>query len=426
MAIDFVGMFQFPPEVAKILSENENKIIVGVIILYTIGAYSGLEVGISSLDLFKRHRGLYFVSMQIASWGVVLDAIPSLVLFVVAAPQTKLGLTITAAIGWGCMVNAQHFVLYSRLHLILPDITRFRWIIWVIIINGVAVFVTMVTLTFGSGLGNDNFRFAIPIFTRTQVFMLQVPELIICTIYIREVRRALGPIIAIRGKEGRNVITHLIIINMILIFLSGVDIVTTVTVPTLADPSRTVLYGLKLKLEYAILKNLRSFLSSRTPCVFHRGGNGPRNGRDLEDAQSTDYRRRSSQLNVHAMLNSHNWPSYELVPSMPTPTLDALHTFESDPFASCFQSSMANSESRRKRQRDSLMGSTPDFHEVIRQTSIENMNLPASPAPTVVSFTSPGSPRSEHRFSTGGNTRGRTGSSETRSTIEAELLVAPK
>jgi hypothetical protein len=275
MAIDFVGMFQFPPEVAKILSETENKIIVGVIILYTIGAYSGLEVGISSLDLFKRHRGLYFVSMQIASWGVVLDAIPSLVLFVVAAPQTKLGLTITAAIGWGCMVNAQHFVLYSRLHLILPDITRFRWIIWVIIINGVAVFVTMVTLTFGSGLGNDNFRFAIPIFTRTQVFMLQVPELIICTIYIREVRRALGPIIAIRGKEGRNVITHLIIINMILIFLSGVDIVTTVTVPTLADPSRTVLYGLKLKLEYAILKNLRSFLSSRTPCVFHRGGMGP-------------------------------------------------------------------------------------------------------------------------------------------------------
>lgn len=37
------------------------------------------------------------------------------------------------------------------------------------------------------------------------------------------------------------------------------------------------------------------------------------------------------------------------------------------------------------------MGSTPDFHQVIRETS-SNENMPASPAPTMVSFTQGSSP----------------------------------
>lgn len=39
----------------------------------------------------------------------------------------------------------------------------------------------------------------------------------------------------------------------------------------------------------------------------------------------------------------------------------------------------------------SQMGSTPDFHQVIRETS-SNENMPASPAPTMVSFTPGSSP----------------------------------
>ncbi|KAJ5979820.1 hypothetical protein N7481_007118 [Penicillium waksmanii] len=390
MAIHFVGIPALPPEIAKML--RENLVIVEVIIMYTIGAFTALEVGISSLNLFKRHRGLYFWSMQISAWGILLHTIPSLVTFV--APKNLLASTIIASIGWGCMVNGQPLVLYSRLHLVVAGISRFRWILWMIIFNAIIVYVTMATLVFGVSVGHENFALSAFIWNRTHVFILHAQDLIICVIYIREARRALGPIIASRR---------------------------------FAAPMKTVIYGLKLKLEFAILNRLRSFLSSGTPYVFHGGDHGRGNRQDLNDSNSTTYRRHSSDLNIYTMVNADHRPPYDGVSSMPTPTpTPGLNTFEPDPFASCFQVTMANCESRRKREQESQMGSTHDFHEGIRETSSkDNMNLPASPAPTVASYTSPGSLRSE-RCSSGSNTRGRIGSSETRSTIEAELLVTPK
>lgn len=422
MAIHFVGIPALPPEIAKML--RENLVIVEVIIMYTIGAFTALEVGISSLNLFKRHRGLYFWSMQIAAWGIVLHTIPSLVMFV--DPKNILPSTIIASIGWGCMVNGQPLVLYSRLHLVVADISRFRWILWMIIINAFIIYVTMATLVFGFSVGHENFALPAFIWNRTHVFILHAQDLIICVIYIREARRALGPIMAIRGKEGKRVINHLIIISVIVILLNTLDVVITWRVAIFAAPMKTVIYGLKLKLEFAILNRLRSFLSSHTPYVFHGGGHGRGNRQDLDDSNSTTYRRHSSDLNIYNMVNADHRPPYDGMSSMPTPTpTPGLNTFEPDPFASCFQVSMANCEPRRKRQQETQMGSTPDFHEVSLEASNENVNLPASPAPTVALYTSPGSSRSE-RCSSDRNTRGRIGSSETRSTIEAELLVTPK
>lgn len=367
---------------------RENLIIVEVIVMYTIGASFALDVAISSLDLFKRRRNLYFVSMQIACWGILLECISSLVAFI--RSENQLSTIISAAIGRGCMINAQPMVLYSRLRLVVADINHFRWILWMIIITGVTLYIPVTTLNI---LDSQNAVLPALTFAQIQVVILHVQDLIICAIYIREAHRALKPIIAIRGKEGKCVISHLIFINVIVIILNTVDVVVIFKLALFEAPLKTIVYGVKLKLEFAILNKLRSFLSSNSPYVFHVSGRGRGNRQKLDDSESMDYRRRSNELNVYAMINADLRMPHDAVSSMPTPTPTpgGLNIFEPDPFASSFQVSMAKSESRRKREQESEMNSTPDFHEVIRETSSnDTMNLPTSPAPTVVSYTSPG------------------------------------
>ena len=138
-------MTSLPTNVGAILMENIS--IIQIVSMFSIGAYNALETGIVTFDSFKRYRGLYFWSMQFASWGILVHAIPAMARFISQA--SNLPTSIPFMIGWYAMVTGQAVVLYSRLHLVFSDVRKVRWALWMVITNACILHIPM-TVYFGS------------------------------------------------------------------------------------------------------------------------------------------------------------------------------------------------------------------------------------------------------------------------------------
>jgi hypothetical protein len=69
-----------PPKVGAILMENIS--IIQIVSMFSIGAYNALETGIVAFDTFKHYRSLYFWSIQVASWGILVHALPAMARFI--------------------------------------------------------------------------------------------------------------------------------------------------------------------------------------------------------------------------------------------------------------------------------------------------------------------------------------------------------
>lgn len=113
-------MPKLPSEVGTNL--RENIAVIGIVSMFSIGAYNALETVFITFDIVKNHRSLYFWSMQIASWGILVYALPAMACFLSHAPN--LPMSIPLLIGWYAMVTGQSVVLYSRLHLVVLDVSQ--------------------------------------------------------------------------------------------------------------------------------------------------------------------------------------------------------------------------------------------------------------------------------------------------------------
>ena len=173
-------MTSLPPQVGTILMENIS--IIEIVSMFSIGAYNALETGIVTFDTFKHYRGLYFWSMQVASWGILVNALPAMTRFVSQAPN--LTTSIPFMIGWYAMVTGQAVVLYSRLHLVVSDISKVRWVLWMIITNFCILHVPMTVLFFGLNRGDARFARPAAIYERIQLTGFCVQDFVICGIYI--------------------------------------------------------------------------------------------------------------------------------------------------------------------------------------------------------------------------------------------------
>ncbi|KAJ5900415.1 uncharacterized protein N7473_004485 [Penicillium subrubescens] len=90
-----------PPNVGTILIENIS--IIQIISMLSIGAYNALETGIAVFDLFKHYRGLYFWSMQVASWGILVHTILAMIRFL--SQSSNLAMSIPFILGWYAIVT---------------------------------------------------------------------------------------------------------------------------------------------------------------------------------------------------------------------------------------------------------------------------------------------------------------------------------
>ncbi|KAJ5691809.1 hypothetical protein N7462_001232 [Penicillium macrosclerotiorum] len=321
-----------PPELGDTLMNN--FVILEVVSMFAIRAYNALETGIVTFDTFKHYRGLYFYSMQVASWGILLHTIPAMVRFVSQAPNIPM--SILFVVGWYAMVTGQAVVLYSRLHLVVSDMVNVRWILWMIIINSLVFHVPMTALFFGLARGNTNLARPAAIFDRIQLTGFCIQETFICGIYIHEAIRALKPVIEIRGLEGRKVIINLIWVNALVVLMNVLLLIVEYKLHFITVSFKIVVYSVKLKLEFAVLNRLRSLTRLNT-CVCH---------------QEIPRRRRSSDVNIFEMIwaRSREIPGSEFTTSTPE-----LHIG-----TSC---------------RSSLPSSTHEFHQALRETSSNDNTL---------------------------------------------------
>ena len=262
-----------PPKVSAILMDNIS--IIQIVSMFSIGAYNAVETGIVTFDTFKHYRSLYFWSMQFASWGILVHAIPAMARFL--SQSSNLATSIPFIVGWYAMVTGQALVLYSRLHLVFADARKVRWVLWMILTNFCILHIPMTVLFFG--LNNGNARFAQPaaIFDRIQLTGFCIQDFVICGIYIYEAVRAFRLISAFRGRESRNAIIHLICINIIVVFVNILLLVAEYKLHYIQVSFKTVVYSVKLKLEFSVLNRL---CSVAVPCTCQSGSGEQRRSCD--------------------------------------------------------------------------------------------------------------------------------------------------
>ncbi|KAK4113278.1 hypothetical protein N656DRAFT_682168, partial [Canariomyces notabilis] len=241
-----------------------------------ISWYIGAEINTTLFLLFKRRRGLYFWSAALCSWGVVLQP-----LFIILADYgiwTNLSGSITMIyLTWFIMVVPQSWLLYSRLHLIAQYGTMLSWIKFILIFTSIVFSVptiVMGTIAQATSINPDLFRINLA-WDRVQLTVFFVQETALSLLYIFQARKYLrnssllskpytveptpgeetAP--ARATPETHQVLLHLVLANCLVIALDisllGVQYADLFYLQGAFKPC---VYGVKLKVEFAILNRL--------------------------------------------------------------------------------------------------------------------------------------------------------------------------
>jgi hypothetical protein len=230
---------------------------------FAISCFNVIEIVIHIFNIFKRRNGLFFWSMLVASLGIVVHAVAVLLRFFKLAPD--FAMCVVTIIGWYAMVTGQAVVLYSRLHLVVRDERKTRWVLVMIVTNVCILHFPVTVLFLGSNAGNPGpFLEPFIIYEKIQLTGFCIQEFIISGLYIWEATHALRPVLAIKSPKKRKVIRDLILINLLVVFL---DISLLVTEYTdnfhIQTTYKTAVYSIKLKMEFNILNQLLSVLQNR-------------------------------------------------------------------------------------------------------------------------------------------------------------------
>lgn len=113
-----------------------------------IALVNSLELQVRIWMTFKKRVGLYFWSLNVASLGVAVYALAFVFKFFKVI-QNDIISCVLITIGWWTMVTGQSLVLYSRLHLLVVDRKKLRWILYMICIDAVIFHLPTTVLTFG-------------------------------------------------------------------------------------------------------------------------------------------------------------------------------------------------------------------------------------------------------------------------------------
>lgn len=221
--------------------------------------YNALELNVQVFLTFKRHRGLYFWSLLISSWGCLLHALGFLLKFFTDV-NDYVSVTIIT-IGWYSMVTGQAVVLYSRLHLVVREQKVLRGVLAMIVIDAFCFHIPTTVLTYGSNSDkSEKFTVVFNVVERLQMTAFCLQEFIISGIYVFSTIRLLRPVY--HGRT-RKVMMQLIWINMIII---GMDVVLLVMEYgrnyEIEATLKAMVYSIKLKLEFAVLNQLMTLANS--------------------------------------------------------------------------------------------------------------------------------------------------------------------
>ena len=100
-------------------------------------------------------------------------------------------------------------------------------------------------------------RTVFSVYEKIQLTGFSIQESIIAGIYIWEASRTLKPILEFRGPKEKKIIQHLILVNVLVVAMDASLLVTEFTNNfEIQTTYKTVVYSIKLKLEFFVLNQL--------------------------------------------------------------------------------------------------------------------------------------------------------------------------
>ncbi|OAP64710.1 hypothetical protein AYL99_00682 [Fonsecaea erecta] len=229
--------------------------VTSVIVTLSIGLAfcNSLEMALLILTTFKRKAGLYFWSLALCNYGVVSYTLGITLSYFNLCDFWLSGLLLDS--GWLLMITCQSLVLYSRLGLILDNVTILRAVKWMIIINSVLIEAPTVILDWGHTYSrNPEFAQAYYYMEHIQMTIITLQELIISGLYVWKTINLLK---VISKENTRSMIWQLLAINIMIICMDTALVMLQYKRLQLYQESiKGFVYSVKLKLELNILSKL--------------------------------------------------------------------------------------------------------------------------------------------------------------------------
>lgn len=247
----------------------------------SLALYNVLELIIIIFTKFRKRSGLYFWSMLVATIGIAFNAVGYLLKFLhpgVGLASRYIYVTLVI-VGWSSMVTGQSVVLYSRLHLLLHNQLKLRFILGMIIFDAIVCHVPIAVLFYCVN-SEDQDPYIIPysIYEKVQLSIFFLQECIISFVYIHESWKFLqARHLAFepnhKSLDGRKIMYWLMMINVVVMILDiSILVLEFSGFYDLQTSWKALVYSVKLKLEFSILNKLIEVVKARNPDLFDSEG----------------------------------------------------------------------------------------------------------------------------------------------------------
>lgn len=240
------------------------SILMTMVAFLSIALYNVIETTFLVFAVFKQRKGLYFWSFLISNWGIVPHGVGFVLKFFRITTLDLLSSAIVG-VGWACMVLGQSVVLYSRLHLVIQDQTRLRWVLYMIIFDGIIIGIPLFVLAMGANSKHTaHFLPGFLIYDKVQLVVISAQETIISLIYIYETIQLLRQGSGRRKGPVEKLLRHLIFVNIVVLILD----ITLLAIQfsghyEIQTTYKTAVYSVKLKIEFSVLNRLVNLVKHR-------------------------------------------------------------------------------------------------------------------------------------------------------------------
>lgn len=233
---------------------------IAIVVFISVAVYNVVELNFLIASTFKRFRGLYFWNFLVATWGITFNAIGYLLRGLGATRSHFIPATMLL-VGWCSMTTSQSLVLYSRLHIVLHDPTRLRYVLAMIIANVIWLGIPVIVLFYGvSSASPQPFDHPYSIFEKLQLLVFCIQELVISGLYVYETAKLLRLQRTVAISGARRVVGHLIAVNVFVVVLDISILCLEFTDDyTMQTAWKAMVYSVKLKAEFSVLNRLVDF-----------------------------------------------------------------------------------------------------------------------------------------------------------------------
>jgi len=165
-------------------------------------------------------------------------------------------------LGWILMVPGQSMVLYSRLHLISPNLRLLRFIFWLIVVSAVCLCVPTVVLNLRLFTNHpERYLRGYMVVEKIQMTLFTIQEISISCIYLWETRKLMRVIF---DGKARKWMWQLVAMSILLLILD-IALLTTefLNLYMIQTTFKSLVYSFKLKIEFAVLSQIVRVIQDR-------------------------------------------------------------------------------------------------------------------------------------------------------------------